>query len=231
LISNWTQKASDYAVDERAGDDADDHCRVFEGSFLLSATALFNFSFSGYGVRCSCPETVDVLDRHCRKLAPCQNNGYRSQSLGMICACSEPYFGELCDKICDQGQILKGPVALHRIATRRNGRAARHIPVFNTERGRKSVVAHQIGLAECDNDILPPLPSYEDATKDAPIRLSPAVEPSVPIRVTVQPMGPSSSSTDPQMWDPLSRPEIPGEDDVVHETPIISRVVSSRRSL
>ncbi|VDO22878.1 unnamed protein product [Haemonchus placei] len=79
-----------------------------EGSFLLSATALFNFSFSGYGVRCKCPETADVLDRHCRKLAPCQNNGYRSQSLGMICACSEPYFGEFCDKICDQGQILKG---------------------------------------------------------------------------------------------------------------------------
>ncbi|VDO91854.1 unnamed protein product [Heligmosomoides polygyrus] len=108
MIVNWTQKASDYAVDERASNGADDHCRVFEGTFLLSASALFNFSFSGYGVQCKCPDAKEVLDGHCRKLAPCQNNGYRSRSLGMLCACSEPYFGELCDKVCDQGQILKG---------------------------------------------------------------------------------------------------------------------------
>ncbi|EYC19258.1 hypothetical protein Y032_0025g1273 [Ancylostoma ceylanicum] len=108
LITNWTQKASDYAVDEHALDGGDDHCRVFEGTFLLSASALFNFSFTGYGVQCKCPDHTDALDRHCRRLAPCQNNGYRSQSLGMMCACTEPYFGEFCDKICDQGQVLKG---------------------------------------------------------------------------------------------------------------------------
>ncbi|CAJ0588680.1 unnamed protein product [Cylicocyclus nassatus] len=108
LITNWTQKASDYAVDERVADGADNHCRVFEGTFLLSAAALFNFSFTGYGVQCKCPDETDALDKHCRRLAPCQNNGYRSQSLGMMCACNEPYFGEYCDKICDQGQVLKG---------------------------------------------------------------------------------------------------------------------------
>ncbi|KIH60008.1 hypothetical protein ANCDUO_09748 [Ancylostoma duodenale] len=52
LITNWTQKASDYAVDEHALDGGDDHCR---GTFLLSASALFNFSFTGYGVQCKCP--------------------------------------------------------------------------------------------------------------------------------------------------------------------------------
>uniref|UniRef100_A0A1I7WH75 Mariner Mos1 transposase n=1 Tax=Heterorhabditis bacteriophora TaxID=37862 RepID=A0A1I7WH75_HETBA len=61
LVSNWTQTVSDYAVDERAGDDQDEHCRVFEGSFLLSASALFNFSFSGYGVQCRCPGESNFL--------------------------------------------------------------------------------------------------------------------------------------------------------------------------
>lgn len=56
----------------------------------------------------SISDTKDALDRHCRKLAPCKNNGYRSQSLGMLCVCIEPFFGEYCDKICNQGQVLKG---------------------------------------------------------------------------------------------------------------------------
>ncbi|XGW06671.1 hypothetical protein V3C99_016753 [Haemonchus contortus] len=345
MISNWTQKASDYAVDERAGDGADDHCRVFQGSFLLSATALFNFSFSGYGVRCKCPETVDVLDRHCRKLAPCQNNGYRSQSLGMICACSEPYFGEFCDKICDQGQILKGVdgrsycsclpfyqgeqctdmvclnggVEMHgrctcpptfvgyhceidanrtnkqggryqrfgesnelftrdisgtvfslvmiivlvvsmyllmkhrmqvqsRYTASRRDEMARAAAIYGIARRGDVISPEDLRIApfvaagidgpppyvlhsyttRMRGDILPPLPSYEDATKDAPIRLPAAVEQSVPItRVAAQPAGPSSSSADAPMWDPLSRPD----EDLPHETPIISRVVSSRRSL
>uniref|UniRef100_A0A0K0D1I6 EGF-like domain-containing protein n=1 Tax=Angiostrongylus cantonensis TaxID=6313 RepID=A0A0K0D1I6_ANGCA len=108
LIKNWTQKSSDYIADEHTPSGYNDHCRVFEGTFMVSATALFNFSFSGYGVQCKCPDTKDALDRHCRKLAPCKNNGYRSQSLGMLCVCIEPFFGEYCDKICNQGQVLKG---------------------------------------------------------------------------------------------------------------------------
>lgn len=106
-ITNWTQTVSDYAVDESAPQGQDDHCRVFEGSFLLSATALFNYSFSSYGVQCKCPESSMPLDRHCRQLPPCRNNGYRSLSMAGQCACTEPYFGELCEKTCDQGQILK----------------------------------------------------------------------------------------------------------------------------
>ncbi|VDM55244.1 unnamed protein product [Angiostrongylus costaricensis] len=56
----------------------------------------------------SISDTKDALDRQCRKLAPCKNNGYRSQPLGMLCVCIEPFFGEYCDKICNQGQVLKG---------------------------------------------------------------------------------------------------------------------------
>ncbi|KJH53625.1 hypothetical protein DICVIV_00053 [Dictyocaulus viviparus] len=26
----------------------------------------------------------------------------------MLCACTEPFFGEYCDKVCNQGQVLKG---------------------------------------------------------------------------------------------------------------------------
>lgn len=107
LIKNWTQKTFDYIVGEHTSNVDKDRCRVFEGTFIISAAALFNFSFTGYGVQCKCPDTTEALDRHCRKLAPCQNNGYRSQSLGMLCVCIEPFFGEFCDKVCNQGQVLK----------------------------------------------------------------------------------------------------------------------------
>ncbi|GMT09257.1 hypothetical protein PFISCL1PPCAC_554, partial [Pristionchus fissidentatus] len=106
LIRNWTQTVADFAVDE----ESDEGCRVFEGNFLLAATALFKLrSFTGYGVQCKCQGDAAVaLDKHCRKLPPCQNNGYRSFSLNMRCACPEPFFGDFCDKYCDQGQKLKG---------------------------------------------------------------------------------------------------------------------------
>ncbi|KAF8385069.1 hypothetical protein PRIPAC_74211 [Pristionchus pacificus] len=106
LIRNWTQSVADFAVDE----ESDEGCRVFEGTFLLAATALFKLrSFTGYGVQCKCPSDSPVaLDKHCRKLPPCQNNGYRSFSLNMRCACPEPFFGDFCEKYCDQGQKLKG---------------------------------------------------------------------------------------------------------------------------
>ncbi|GMR56477.1 hypothetical protein PMAYCL1PPCAC_26672 [Pristionchus mayeri] len=106
LIRNWTQRVSAFAVD----DVSDEGCRVFEGTFLLAATALFKLrSFTGYGVQCKCPgDSSTALDKRCRKLPPCQNNGYRSFSLNMRCACPEPFFGDFCEKYCDQGQKLKG---------------------------------------------------------------------------------------------------------------------------
>ncbi|CAI4225055.1 unnamed protein product [Auanema sp. JU1783] len=108
LITNWTETVLDYAFDEKTETGENQHCRVYEGTFLLSATALFNYSFLGYGVQCKCPNSQIPLDRHCRQLPPCLNNGYRSQSVGGLCACTEPYFGEFCEKMCDQGQTLKG---------------------------------------------------------------------------------------------------------------------------
>ncbi|CAB3397470.1 unnamed protein product [Caenorhabditis bovis] len=109
LVSNWTETALDYAVDESVvGTNRDDHCRVFQGTFLLSAAALYNSSFMGYGVQCKCPESDQQLDQHCRQLPPCQNEGYRSQSMGRRCSCPQPYFGEFCEKVCDQGQVLVG---------------------------------------------------------------------------------------------------------------------------
>uniref|UniRef100_A0A1I7TFK8 EGF-like domain-containing protein n=1 Tax=Caenorhabditis tropicalis TaxID=1561998 RepID=A0A1I7TFK8_9PELO len=110
LVSNWTQTASDYAVDEKLiGTEQDDHCRVFQGTFLLSAAALYNSTFISYGVQCKCPDAEEQqLDQHCRRLPACQNGGYRSQSMGRRCSCPQPYFGEYCEKLCDQGQVLVG---------------------------------------------------------------------------------------------------------------------------
>ncbi|ULT90371.1 hypothetical protein L5515_008444 [Caenorhabditis briggsae] len=110
LVSNWTETASDYAVDEKlVGTEQDDHCRVFQGTFLLSAAALYNSTFISYGVQCKCPDAEEQqLDQHCRKLPACQNGGYRSQSMGRRCSCPQPYFGEYCEKLCDQGQVLVG---------------------------------------------------------------------------------------------------------------------------
>ncbi|EFP11343.1 hypothetical protein CRE_30909 [Caenorhabditis remanei] len=110
LVSNWTETASDYAVDEKLiGTEQDDHCRVFQGTFLLSAAALYNSTFISYGVQCKCPDAEEQqLDQHCRQLPACQNGGYRSQSMGRRCSCPQPYFGEYCEKLCDQGQVLVG---------------------------------------------------------------------------------------------------------------------------
>lgn len=41
-------------------------------------------------------------------MKPCLNNGYRSFSSSSHCICPEPYFGEQCEKYCDQGQRMKG---------------------------------------------------------------------------------------------------------------------------
>ncbi|CAJ0948294.1 unnamed protein product, partial [Mesorhabditis belari] len=109
LITNWTQTVSDYAIDERGVVPAEG-CRVFEGDFLLAAYALFNLNtYTGYGVKCKCPEDPNTpVDAHCRPLPSCLHGGRRSLSFGGRCLCPDPYFGELCEKFCEQGQKLKG---------------------------------------------------------------------------------------------------------------------------
>lgn len=132
ITRNWTHEESDYVIDKQHVDQTvpknngieselstipkektqmESKCRVYHGSYLLSASALFTFDdFTGIGVICKCPEVSnDVrLDRNCRQLKPCLNNGYRSFSITSHCICPEPYFGERCDKYCDQGQRMKG---------------------------------------------------------------------------------------------------------------------------
>lgn len=50
----------------------------------------------------------EVLDRNCRRIPPCQNRGTRSFSMNLRCICLEPFFGEYCEKFCDQGTRMKG---------------------------------------------------------------------------------------------------------------------------
>uniref|UniRef100_A0A915PQC2 EGF-like domain-containing protein n=1 Tax=Setaria digitata TaxID=48799 RepID=A0A915PQC2_9BILA len=132
VIRNWTHEESDFTADERYNEHivpsssssigsrawgtprekvVDSKCRVYHGSYLLSASALFTFDdFSGVGVACKCPEVPanEYLDRNCRRLKPCLNNGHRSFSSSPHCICPEPYFGEQCEKYCDQGQRMRG---------------------------------------------------------------------------------------------------------------------------
>ncbi|EFO26518.2 hypothetical protein LOAG_01962 [Loa loa] len=132
IIRNWTHEESDNIIDERYGEhtissssssnfgsrtrDAaneviDSKCRIYHGSYLLSASALFTFDdFTGIGVVCKCPEVSahEYLDRSCRRLKPCLNKGHRSFSSNSYCICPEPFFGEQCEKYCDQGQRMRG---------------------------------------------------------------------------------------------------------------------------
>uniref|UniRef100_A0A0R3RSY1 EGF-like domain-containing protein n=1 Tax=Elaeophora elaphi TaxID=1147741 RepID=A0A0R3RSY1_9BILA len=129
IIRNWTYEESDYITDERYDEHnipsnggsrtpgvtkaklIDSKCRIYHGNYLLSASALFTFDdFTGIGVICKCPEVAanEYLDRSCRRLKPCLNNGHRSFGSNSYCICPEPYFGEQCEKYCDQGQRMRG---------------------------------------------------------------------------------------------------------------------------
>uniref|UniRef100_A0AAF5PTW1 EGF-like domain-containing protein n=1 Tax=Wuchereria bancrofti TaxID=6293 RepID=A0AAF5PTW1_WUCBA len=132
IIRNWTHEESDYIIDERYGERTmssssssnvgsrtrgvakeeviNSKCRIYRGSYLLSSSALFTFDdFTGIGVACKCPEVSvhEYLDRSCRRLKPCLNNGHRSFDSSLYCICPEPYFGEQCEKYCDQGQRMR----------------------------------------------------------------------------------------------------------------------------
>ncbi|TKR70206.1 hypothetical protein L596_022258 [Steinernema carpocapsae] len=108
LVRNWTQHASDYIIDD-GSNEGETNCRAYQGEYLISATAIFR-TLKGSGVRCKCPDTNGQhrLDRFCRKMPPCLNKGTRMFSGSMKCICPEPYFGDRCQKYCDQGQRIKG---------------------------------------------------------------------------------------------------------------------------
>ncbi|KAI1720626.1 sushi, von Willebrand factor type A, EGF and pentraxin domain-containing protein 1 [Ditylenchus destructor] len=122
LVHNFTYTLMNYVIDEKAGETGDDfesenaanlNCRVFHGSYSLPAPAVFNLEQLSYAIQviCKCPEigtTGHVLDRNCRRLPACKNNGFRSLIDPRKCLCLQPFFGTHCEKICDQGQRLRG---------------------------------------------------------------------------------------------------------------------------
>lgn len=122
LVHNFTYTLMNYVIDEQAGDIGADgesesaanlNCRVFHGSYSLPAPAVFNLEQLSYAIQviCKCPEigtAGHVLDRNCRRLPACKNNGFRSLLDPRKCLCLQPFFGTHCEKICDQGQRLRG---------------------------------------------------------------------------------------------------------------------------
>lgn len=49
-----------------------------------------------------------ALDRSCRRLPACANSGIRSLMDPRRCFCLDPFFGDRCEKVCDQGRRVKG---------------------------------------------------------------------------------------------------------------------------
>ncbi|PAV88951.1 hypothetical protein WR25_24385 [Diploscapter pachys] len=99
-ISNWTQRVVEYA---RGNEEKDDGCRLFEGSFLLSATALYNSSYTaGYGVKCKCPGTDGhkycgclpfYQGQECNRMV-CLNGGIEVTNR---CQCPQYFLGYHCE--------------------------------------------------------------------------------------------------------------------------------------
>uniref|UniRef100_A0A914KV41 EGF-like domain-containing protein n=1 Tax=Meloidogyne incognita TaxID=6306 RepID=A0A914KV41_MELIC len=92
---------------------SDENCRLFKGSFMLPQSIFgipVELSYASH-VICRCPELAlgHALDRSCRRLPKCQNNGFRSLLDPRRCFCLEPFFGERCEKFCDRGRRVHGP--------------------------------------------------------------------------------------------------------------------------
>ncbi|CAK5116885.1 unnamed protein product [Meloidogyne enterolobii] len=87
--------------------------KIDKGSFMLPQSIFgipVELSYASH-VICRCPERTPghALDRSCRRLPNCQNNGFRSLLDPRRCFCLEPFFGERCEKFCDRGRRLHGP--------------------------------------------------------------------------------------------------------------------------
>lgn len=107
------------------------NCRIFHGAYSLSKHDAFNPLVSMHvQVVCNCPgmrvirltnesfhfhstpQFLDIgqhaLDENCRRLSACKNNGFRSLTDPKKCLCVQPFFGDKCEKFCDQGQRMRG---------------------------------------------------------------------------------------------------------------------------
>ncbi|KAE9554513.1 hypothetical protein FO519_002269 [Halicephalobus sp. NKZ332] len=107
---NLSFNVLDYVIDE-SGDDASANCRNFNGKFYISPSHFFedNIIPRNNFVTCKCPNVGlnGQLDKNCRKLPDCKNKGIRATSGSRKCLCHRPFFGETCEKLCDQGQPMK----------------------------------------------------------------------------------------------------------------------------
>ncbi|KAI3422097.1 hypothetical protein GPALN_012631 [Globodera pallida] len=120
LLHNFTLHSASYVIEDRGiglsvSDLASQNCRLFHGSVRLPRppgplSTRLELSYSSQIV-CKCPEygMGRVLDRNCRRLPSCLNNGIHSLMDPRRCFCLDPFFGERCEKICDQGRRMKGP--------------------------------------------------------------------------------------------------------------------------
>jgi hypothetical protein len=110
FVRNFSFHVLDYVIDERQ-DDVTLNCRVFSVKYWIPPeTSFLDLAYS-VDVVCDCPDVGGghLLDRNCRKLPGCKNNGVRSLADPRRCVCPQPFFGDNCERFCDQGQRLKGP--------------------------------------------------------------------------------------------------------------------------
>uniref|UniRef100_A0AC35TJQ4 EGF-like domain-containing protein n=1 Tax=Rhabditophanes sp. KR3021 TaxID=114890 RepID=A0AC35TJQ4_9BILA len=89
--------------------DPQDRCKMYQGNFTIHAHLLTQpHALSAFNATCECPpypiQINFLMDRSCRKLPKCLNNGYRSLASQNKCICPEPYFGNQCEQKCHQGK-------------------------------------------------------------------------------------------------------------------------------
>uniref|UniRef100_A0AC34FLG1 EGF-like domain-containing protein n=1 Tax=Panagrolaimus sp. ES5 TaxID=591445 RepID=A0AC34FLG1_9BILA len=98
----------DYVIDESNGEET--NCRTFNGKFYISPTHFLEGNLPRRNiVTCKCPNVGanGELDKNCRRLPDCRNKGIRAYSGSRKCLCQRPFFGNQCEKLCDQGQPMK----------------------------------------------------------------------------------------------------------------------------
>ncbi|KAI6213780.1 Protein cueball [Aphelenchoides besseyi] len=114
LVRNFTLIPSDYTIEERTVDDVTMNCRDFEVRYLARRLRVLSDTDNDLDaevpLRCKCSETPTThsLDLNCRRLPDCKNHGVRASAAPHQCVCPVPFFGDRCEKYCDQGQRLIG---------------------------------------------------------------------------------------------------------------------------
>uniref|UniRef100_A0A7E4V3D6 EGF-like domain-containing protein n=1 Tax=Panagrellus redivivus TaxID=6233 RepID=A0A7E4V3D6_PANRE len=110
LAINLTMRMLDYVIEEDTPDmSASANCRHFTGKYFISPEHFLESGLPRRGlIKCHCPNVgaSGKLDAHCRRLPECRNKGFREDSVSP-CKCLNPFFGDTCEKLCDQGQLMK----------------------------------------------------------------------------------------------------------------------------